>query len=93
MSGAILVVPEISRFFGIMIKMNYNDDNPPHFLARYGAAEALLTIETFGVYSGELPPRVLGLVTEWAALHRVERTENWLLARSMQPLNRISPLE
>jgi hypothetical protein len=86
-------VPEISRFFGIMITMNYNDHNPPHFHARYGSAEALLTIEPFGVYSGELPPRVLGLVTEWAALHRAELSHDWSLARSMKPLNRIPPLE
>jgi hypothetical protein len=86
-------VPEICRFFGIVITMNYNDHNPPHFHARYGSAAALFTIDPVGVYSGELPPRALGMVMEWAAQHRDELRENWDLARSTNPLRRIAPLE
>jgi hypothetical protein len=50
-------VPEICRFFGMVITMNYNEHNPPHFHARYGSAAALFTIDPIALYSGELPPR------------------------------------
>lgn len=86
-------MPEICRFFGIVITMNYNDHNPPHFHARYGSAAALFTIDPIAVYSGELPPRALGLVMEWAAQHRDELRENWALARATKTLHRIAPLE
>ncbi len=86
-------MPEICRFFGIVITMNYNDHNPPHFHARYGSAAALFTIDPIAVYSGELPPRALGLVIEWAAQHGEELRENWDLARSTKVLRRIAPLE
>ena len=50
-------MPEISRFFGIVIRMFYNDHAPPHFHASYGDREALIEIETLGVYRGDLPLR------------------------------------
>lgn len=86
-------MPEISRFFGIVIGMFYDDHAPPHFHARYAGFKATIQIETLGVLEGVLPPRVLGLVTEWAALHRAELQENWALAREQAPLRPIAPLE
>src|SRR5438309_45399 len=65
-------VPEICRFFGIVITMNFNDHNPPHFHARYGSSAALFTIDPIAIYSGELPPRAIGLIIEWASQHRTE---------------------
>ena len=50
-------MPEISRFFGIVIKIFYNDHGPPHFHAEYGEYEVLVEIETLAVYRGSLPPR------------------------------------
>jgi hypothetical protein len=50
-------MPEISRFFGVIIKMFYNDHLPAHFHAEYGEHEALIEIDTLGVYRGELPRR------------------------------------
>lgn len=73
--------------------MNYNDHNPPHFHARYGSADALFTIDPIAIYSGELPPRAIGLVMEWASQHRHELFEDWNLARREKPLKRIAPLE
>ena len=61
-------MPEISRFLGIVIKMFVNDHNPPHFHAFYGEHEALIEIKGLSVFAGRLPPRVLGLVIEWATL-------------------------
>ena len=59
-------MPEISRFYGIIIKMFFDDHNPPHFHALYGDHEVLIDINTFAVFAGHLPPRALGLVIEWA---------------------------
>ncbi len=63
-------MPEISRFFGIVIKMFFDDHNPPHFHAEYGGDLALIDIRTLAVFSGRLPPRVTGLVIEWATISR-----------------------
>lgn len=86
-------MPEVARFFGIVIAMFYNDHDPPHFHARYGGQRAIVAIDTLAVLEGRLSPRVLGLVTEWAALHREELRENWRLARQQVPLRTIAPLE
>jgi len=86
-------MPEISRFFGIIIAMYYSDHAPPHFHARYAGQKALIGIETLAVLEGSLPPRVLGLVVEWAALHRQDLLDNWGLARRQAPLKAIEPLE
>lgn len=86
-------MPTISRFFGVVISMYHNDHAPPHFHASYGDAEAVIVIETLAVLVSRLPPRVLGLVLEWATLHRRDLRENWELAREDQPLRRIPPLE
>ena len=86
-------MPEISRFFGIIITMNYNDHAPPHFHARYGGDQAIIEIQTLQVLGGRLAPRVMGLVAEWALQHRDELLEDWRLARESAPLNRIAPLE
>ncbi len=86
-------MPEISRFFGVVIKMFYNDHQPPHFHAEYAGSEALIVIETLEVYRGELPRRALALVLEWAVLHRDALREDWRLARAGEPPRPISPLE
>jgi Domain of unknown function (DUF4160) len=85
-------VPEISRFFGIIITMHYNDHAPPHFHARYGSDQAIVDIQTLQVLGGRLGPRVMGLVVEWALQHRDEFLDDWRLARESAPLNRIAPL-
>jgi hypothetical protein len=86
-------MPEICRFLGIIITMYFHEHNPPHFHARYGDHKAEIAIETLSIIAGTLPPRVLGLVMEWAALHRQELMEDWELARRQLELKRIAPLE
>ena len=86
-------MPEISRFFGIVIRMFHNDHAPPHFHAEYGEHEAVIEIESLAVYAGSLPRRALGLVREWASLHREELRQDWTLARTGQVPSRIAPLE
>jgi hypothetical protein len=86
-------MPELSRFFGIVIGLFYREHGRPHFHAVYGEFEAVLDIETGTVMSGQLPKRALALVREWRELHKSELLENWELARQHQPLKRIPPLE
>lgn len=86
-------MPEVSRFFGIIISLNYNDHPPPHFHVRYAEQKATVAIESLTMLEGHLSPRVLGLVIEWASAHRQELMEDWHLARQQQPLKRIAPLE
>ncbi|MCL4533446.1 MAG: DUF4160 domain-containing protein [Deltaproteobacteria bacterium] len=86
-------MPEISRFFGIIISIFYDDHNPPHFHARYGDYDALIKIEDFAVIKGHLPPRALGLVVEWANIHKNELMENWKMAVENKSLFQIEPLK
>ncbi len=86
-------MPEISRFLGIVIKMFFDDHNPPHFHAEYGERSGLIDIRNLSLFSGSLPPRVLGLVIEWATMHRQELLEDWERARDLQKLQKIAPLE
>jgi len=85
-------MPEISRFFGIVIRMFWDDHDPPHFHAFYGDDVALVDIATLSVFAGGLPPRALGLVIEWATLHRQELLDDWRNARNQRPLKKIEPL-
>ncbi len=85
-------MPEVSRFFGMIISLYYNDHQPPHFHVRYGEQKAIIGIENFVLLHGKLSPRTLGLLVEWASLHQDELKENWGLARDQQPLNPIEPL-
>ncbi len=85
-------MPEISRFLGIVITINYNDHDPPHFHARYGRAKIMVGIAD-GVVTGTFPPRALSHVLEWWNLHREELAQDWRLARERQPLRPIDPLE
>ena len=86
-------MPELSRFFGIIIRMFYSDHEPAHFHAIYGEYEALIEIDTLAVFRGSLLRRALALVLEWAALHRNELRDDWRHARAGETLNEIEPLD
>lgn len=86
-------MPEISRFFGIIITMNFNDHNPPHLHAEYGEFEAIFDIADNRIISGNLGKTATRLVRRWIELHKVELLENWNLLRSkIQPV-KITPLD
>jgi phosphomannomutase len=86
-------VPEISRFFGIVIQMFANDHLPPHFHASYGGAHVRVGISPVVLLEGGLSPRVLALIVEWATLHRAELLVNWERLRRGQFPEPIPPLE
>ncbi len=72
--------------------MYYNEHQPPHFHAEYAEHVAEIDIESLEVSRGYLPGRVLGLVLEWASLHRDELRENWKRARAQEQVQPIAPL-
>ncbi len=85
-------MPEISRFFGIVIRMHFDDHNPPHFHAQYGEFDVEVAIRGLEVLRGELPSRAMGLTVEWATQHKEELLVDWELAATRKPLRRIEPL-
>ncbi len=85
-------MPEISRFFGIVITMYYKEHGIPHFHARYNDYRATFSISELTLLEGELPKRVLSFVLEWAFEHRKELEENWALVISGKPTKKIEPL-
>ena len=84
-------MPEICRFYGIVIFMNYNDHDPPHFHARYQDQEVSIEIQT-GVVWGKMSRRALRMLFEWSERYQEELMRNWELARERKPLEKISPL-
>ena len=63
-------MPELSRFYGIIIRMFYGDHPPPHFHAVYQDEQVQVNVNTLEVIEGRMSRRALALVLEWAALHR-----------------------
>ncbi len=86
-------MPTISLFFGIVIRMYYDDHAPPHFHAYYQEHAAVILIDTLAIRDGYLPRRAMAMVLEWAAGHREELHTDWTLAAEHRPLNKIDPLE
>ena len=79
-------MPEISRFYGIVIKMYFRDHAPPHFHAEYAGAEIIVDIQSVSVIAGSLPAKATRMVLEWAAQHQGELIDLWRLAVNMQPI-------
>ncbi len=86
-------MPEISRFLGIIIRMYYDEHNPPHLHAEYAGAKVLLDFQG-NILRGDLGSRAaLRLVREWIDMHAADLMEDWELARSGKELKKIAPLD
>ncbi|MFO7907334.1 MAG: DUF4160 domain-containing protein [Planctomycetota bacterium] len=86
-------MPEISRFFGIIIRMFFDDHDPPHLHAEYSGMKAIFDFRG-NVRKGDLRSRTATkLVREWIDLHISEREEEWQRAMSSQELKKIEPLK
>ena len=72
-------MPVLSRFYGIIIKMYFQqaDHNPPHIHAVYGEYAGIIDIQTCTVIEGDLPNRVEGLIKEWINIHKDELINIW----------------
>jgi len=86
-------MPRISYFYGITIRIYYDEHPPPHFHALYGDEVGQIEIETGKLIGGSLPRRALGLVRRWRKLHMKELMEDWTLAQAHERLKMIEPLE
>jgi hypothetical protein len=87
------IVPTISRFHGIAIRMYWSDHPPPHFHAIYSGRRASFSIDSLELISGALPSRVVLLILKWAAQHQAELKENWERCTEKIPPEPIAPLE
>lgn len=85
-------MPEICRFYGIIVFMNFDDHDPPHFHARYEGQEVAIEIES-GIVKGQMSKRALRMLFEWSEIHQEELMKNWKLARERKPLEKIPPLQ
>jgi hypothetical protein len=88
-------MPELSRFYGIIIRMYFEAGAPhhsPHFHAYYGDQVAVFGIRPVELISGELPRRQVRLVEVWAELHEAELVADWDRLQSGQRPLPIAPL-
>jgi hypothetical protein len=85
-------MPRLSAFYGIVIYMYRPDHPPPHFHAQYGEHIAQIQLGSLEILNGNLPPRALRLVREWAEQHAAELEHDWQLAQALEPLVAIDPL-
>lgn len=86
-------MPELSRFQGIKITMNFNDHPPAHIHIEYSGMSATVDIEKLAVSQGSLPTRVRQQVIQWATIHQQELRIAWAQRRNIGALRRIPPLE
>ncbi len=85
-------MPEICRFFGIVIRMYYDDHNPPHLHAEHQGNRVLMDFRG-NIVRGDLDSRTARrLLREWIDLHADELQKNWELARNGRAINKIDPL-
>ena len=82
-------MPEVARFYGIVIKVFFGDHPPPHFHAIYGEYVALVSIESLEIIEGDLPNRAQNLVLEWAALYQQDLLQMW----NSQEFQKLPPLK
>lgn len=88
-------MPELSRFYSIVIKMLYKDNakhHKPHFHARYGEYEASIGIDG-ELLAGKIPSKQLKLIQAWAIIHEEELYEAWTNAIQGKPFRKIEPLK
>ena len=85
-------MPYISMFFGIIIRMFYNDPPPPHFHAEYQGQRGIFDFDG-NMIQGNLTSRTASrLIREWVSQHRAELEDNWQNARAGKVLTYIAPL-
>jgi hypothetical protein len=86
-------MPEIARFFGIIIRMFYDEHNPPHFHADYQGNKAVFDFNG-NILKGDIKSKTARkLIREWVDLYADELMENWNLARNDKEIKKISPLD
>ena len=82
-------MPEVSRFFGIIIRMWWDEHNPPHFHAFYQGFEAVYSIENGGKMEGSFPKRQEKIVIDWSRRNTKGLLEVWNQIRNKEPFYKI----
>ena len=85
-------MPEISRFFGIIIRMFYEEHNPPHLHAEYSGNKAIFDFKGNIIKGDLLSKTATKLIREWIDLYQVELMKDWTLARKNEEMQKIKPL-
>lgn len=88
-------MPILSMFFGIVIRMYFNDTQQhrqPHIHAEYQGQKAVFDIAAGVVLDGALPPAKVRLVLAWMEVHGEELLADWQLAVNHETPFRIDPL-
>lgn len=86
-------MPVVSTFFGIVVRMFYQEHGVPHFHAEYQGQQATFTFDG-EILAGNITSRTaLRLIREWALAREAELTANWDRARAGEPIERIAPLD
>ena len=85
-------MPTISMFFGVVIRMYYDDHNPPHFHAYFGNHKAMFDFDG-NLTQGNFPQKQFKLIQAWTLLHKDELLANWELSRNNEQLFLINPLK
>lgn len=85
-------MPEISRFYGIIISLFWRDHNPPHIHFAYGEYECTISIID-RVVDGKAPAKVIAKVNEWIDLHEPELLTAWENAQNGLQFGKITPLK
>ncbi len=86
-------MPTISQFYGIIIRMFFDEHAPPHFHVQYAEYKAVVDIRQLEVTEGKLPRRAQELVLDWAELHQARLLENWVLCEMKQTPHKLPPLQ
>jgi len=86
-------MPEICRFFGIIIYLNTNDHNPPHIHADYSGKEGVFEILTGNMIQGKLPIKITNMVQKWIDIHQEELLKDWSFAAEGKTIFKITPLK
>ena len=82
-------MPEISRFYGIIIKLFFADHQPPHFHVVYGEFNGIFNIDTLNMIEGDLPSRAKKMVVEWATVYQKDLIDIW----ESQKFRKLPPLK
>jgi hypothetical protein len=86
-------MPEISRFWGIIIRMYADEHAPPHFHAYYQDDSALFSISSGQIIEGDFPKKQSAFVTAWALKYQEELTLNWESLIRGKNSKKIKPLQ
>jgi len=82
-------MPEIARFYGIVVKIYFRDHAPPHFHASYAEHVAVFNMRTLHIMEGNVPKRAHTMLLEWARMNQAELLTMW----ESQKFHKLPPLE